>query len=171
MIIGPESTGKSEMCRYLAQHYKAVWVEEYARAYLENLQRPYTEGDLEEIAKGQLALEKKRASESNDLLFIDTNLEVIKVWSENSFGDCSHFILSEIARQEYDYYLLMDIDLPWSEDPLREHPLPEQRRYFFNIYKDIVAYSDIPFSLVSGVGSDRFDNGRKAVEHYLKNNK
>ena len=33
VIIGPESTGKSTLCAQLAQHYKTVWCNEFAREY------------------------------------------------------------------------------------------------------------------------------------------
>lgn len=168
VIIGSESTGKSEMTQYLAKHFQCDWVSEYARTYLNQLSRPYNYDDLSEIAKGQISLENIKTKEAEKLLFIDTNLEVIKVWSENSFDKCADFILQQIAMQHYDYYLLMDIDLPWQEDPMREHPLPEQRQYFFNIYKDIVIHSGIPFSIISGLEAARFSNGVKAVEEFLE---
>ena len=33
-IIGPESTGKSSLARYLSKRYKGVLVPEYAREYI-----------------------------------------------------------------------------------------------------------------------------------------
>ncbi|MEO6849616.1 MAG: AAA family ATPase, partial [Mucilaginibacter sp.] len=32
-IVGPESTGKSTMSAFLAEHYHTVWVPEFARGY------------------------------------------------------------------------------------------------------------------------------------------
>ncbi len=37
-IIGPESTGKSELCQHLARIYDTEWVPEYARFYLDRLE-------------------------------------------------------------------------------------------------------------------------------------
>ncbi|MBL7752590.1 MAG: ATP-binding protein, partial [Chitinophagaceae bacterium] len=31
VIIGPESTGKSTLCRQLAAHFNTLWCPEYAR--------------------------------------------------------------------------------------------------------------------------------------------
>jgi len=36
-IVGPESTGKSTMSKWLADYYKTIWVPEFAREYCENL--------------------------------------------------------------------------------------------------------------------------------------
>ena len=35
VVVGPEGTGKSTLCTNLAEHYKSIWVKEYARAFLE----------------------------------------------------------------------------------------------------------------------------------------
>ena len=58
-VVGPECTGKSELCKFLASHYGTGWVPEYARGYLENLVRPYEQHDLLTIAHGQIRLEDK----------------------------------------------------------------------------------------------------------------
>ena len=57
VIIGPESTGKSTLCKQLAEHYKTLWCPEFAREYLLNHGKNYDFEDLFTIAKGQLALE------------------------------------------------------------------------------------------------------------------
>jgi len=51
VIIGPESTGKSTLCKSLADHYKTAWVKEYAREYLLNNGTAYSFENLLTIAK------------------------------------------------------------------------------------------------------------------------
>ena len=121
VVIGPESTGKSTLSEALATALHTVWVPEYAREYLEHLNRPYSETDLQAIARGQLLKEGEVAPLVNKVLICDTDLYVIKVWSEHKYGRCHASILEEIARRKYDLYLLTGIDMPWSPDPLREH--------------------------------------------------
>ena len=53
-IIGPESTGKTTLARYLAERYHGVLVPEYAREYVEQLGRHYTREDVETIARHQI---------------------------------------------------------------------------------------------------------------------
>ena len=53
-IIGPESSGKSTLAQYLANRYKGTYVPEYAREYVEHLNRPYTYEDVESIAQYQI---------------------------------------------------------------------------------------------------------------------
>lgn len=168
VIIGPESTGKSTLTSALAGHYGTAYVPEYARAYLETLDRPYEEADLLEIAKGQAAAEEQQSvSASGGLLFCDTDLEVIKVWSEDKYGRCHPWILQQIAVREYDFYLLAYIDTAWQDDPLREHPEPDMRRYFYNIYLDIVQQSGIPFVIVKGDEEERIATAVEAIDAFL----
>ena len=39
VLFGPESTGKTTLSRHLARYYNSVWVPEYARAYLQDMER------------------------------------------------------------------------------------------------------------------------------------
>src|SRR5690606_1258045 len=105
-----------------------VWVPEYAREYLLNLSRNYQQKDLYEIAEGQMEAENNALEQANRFLFCDTDLYVIKVWSEHKYNACDYRVLQEIAVRNYDLYLLTDIDIPWIYDPLREHPEPEMRK-------------------------------------------
>ena len=164
-IIGPESTGKSELSKTLAKHFNTVWVPEYARRYIDNLDRPYNKSDLINIAKGQIQLEKGQLDRAHDFLFCDTNLLVIKVWSEHKYGNCDEWILNELNAFKYDLHLLTDVDLPWEEDPQREHPM--LRRYFFDVYKNELDAADIDYRIVRGVGQERFANALSAVETFL----
>lgn len=150
VIIGPESTGKSTLSNGLAAYYKTVWVAEYAREYLEHQQNNYEYDDLLNIAKGQIKLENERAAVAHQYLFCDTDLYVLMVWCHQRFGKVHPYILEEIATRKYDAYILCDIDMPWSPDPQREHPEEDMRRYFYNIYKDIVMNAGVPYIIVSG---------------------
>jgi NadR type nicotinamide-nucleotide adenylyltransferase len=177
VIIGPESTGKSTLCEALAAHYRTEWVREYAREYLEKHGMEYGYETLSVIARGQLALEemgieaKQRTTEpasANGLLFIDTDLYVIKVWSEYVFGRCAPWILNEIVRRKYDGYLLANTDLPWADDPLREYPDPGIRVRLFHIYKDLLINQSVPWAEVSGVGAQRLACAISATSRLLQ---
>jgi NadR type nicotinamide-nucleotide adenylyltransferase len=147
-IIGPECTGKSELSQYLATHFKSTWVPEYARGYVDNLVRPYEQHDLLTIAHGQLRLEDSYSRTANQILFCDTNLYVIKVWSEFKFGECSPEILQTINARQYDLYLLTYVDIPWQEDPQREHP--NKREELYQIYLKEMKSQRVPFVEIRG---------------------
>jgi NadR type nicotinamide-nucleotide adenylyltransferase len=164
-ITGPESTGKSELAEKLAKHYNALWVPEYAREYLEDLGHPYKEDDIVNIAKGQLEMEEEEAQHSKYLLFCDTDFIVTKIWSEFKYGRCHPWILEQVEKHIYDLYLLCDIDLPWAEDPLREHP--QKRKELFELYYRELKTRKLPFRIIAGTGEARTRNAILAVEETL----
>ncbi len=158
-VIGPECTGKTDLSKYLSEHYQTPWVEEYARAYLNKLGRAYDQADLLKIAHGQLRMEDEWIYEANRVLICDTNLIVIKIWSAHKYGNCDGDILKKIAERKYDLYLLTNIDVPWADDPQREHP--SLRAHFWKIFKDEVANTSVPFVEISG---DHEIRRKKAIE-------
>ncbi len=190
VAIGPESTGKSMLCGLLAKHFNTIWCPEYAREYLLKNGTNYTFETLEIIAKGQLALEdqciaevsqqssaiKKDSPITSDLsplvsrvprlLFVDTNMYVMKVWCEYVFGKCHQFILDEIVSRKYDLYLLCNTDLPWVKDELREYPDEKTRLELFNIYKDILVNQNVPWIELKGDYDARLETAIEAVNHY-----
>ncbi|MCL6524040.1 MAG: ATP-binding protein [Thermoflavifilum sp.] len=164
VVIGPESTGKTTLSEQLAIYFKTVWVPEFARTYLDQLNRPYTKDDLLAIARGQVASEETLTPQANQWLICDTDLYVIKVWSEHKYQTCHPWILEQIARHHYDLYLLTYIDVPWTPDPQREYPDPKMREYFFRIYLDIIIHSGTPWVLIKGDTSLRLKTAVEAIQ-------
>ena len=154
VIIGPESTGKSTLTQQLAEQFNTAWLPEYAREYLETNGKDYTQADLLVIAKHQIAVEDEMIQQLEDRneewLFIDTDLVVIKVWSEFVFGNCDTWILRQIAERKYDGYLLCDVDLPWVKDNLREYPDVETRQTLLEYYKENMINQQAPWTFISG---------------------
>ena len=169
VIIGPESTGKSTLSQELADHYATAWCPEYAREYLTEHGMNYTYEDLANIAQGQLALQERIATEAkNGIYFIDTDLYVMKVWYEVAFNNCPTWILKQIAQREYDLYLLCDTDLAWAADELREYPDLKMRQQLFNMYKDIVINSGVPWCIISGTDAQRLQSAIAYIDRIVQ---
>jgi NadR type nicotinamide-nucleotide adenylyltransferase len=179
VILGPESTGKSTLSEQLAQHYDTMWCPEFAREYLLINGINYTFEDLLTIAKGQLALEDEYATmlENQSVplleggghipLFIDTDMYVMKVWCEFAFGNCHRFILDQIIARKYDLYLLCNVDLPWTNDELREYPELHTRQRLYSIYKDIMINQEVPWVEISGSYDQRLGIAIREVDKLL----
>jgi NadR type nicotinamide-nucleotide adenylyltransferase len=168
-ITGPESTGKSTLAENLADHYKTVWVPEYAREYIDKLDRPYIREDILAIAKKQLENENKIAKTATRFLFCDSELIVTKIWSEDKYKSCDEWILRKIEEHKYDLYLLCYIDLPWQDDPQREDP--HRREYLFDLYLQELTERDLPFFVISGSGKKRLKNAVKQIESFFAGKK
>ncbi|MBK7852395.1 MAG: ATP-binding protein [Bacteroidetes bacterium] len=65
-LIGPESTGKTTLAEQLARHYKTVWIPEYSRNYVENLNRKYTKEDILLTIREQCAEEDRLLEQANN---------------------------------------------------------------------------------------------------------
>lgn len=170
VAIGPESTGKSSLCEALAKHFNSIWAKEYAREYLLKHGAKYTFDDLNAIAEGQIAEEEttlQQAAEGKPV-FIDTDLYVIKVWSEFVFNKCNSRILTQIAHRKYDLYLLCNTDLPWVQDELREYPDLKTREKLFHYYKDLLMNQHTPWIEISGQHNERLQQAISATEKLLR---
>lgn len=194
VIVGPESTGKSTLCQQLAEHFHTIGCPEYAREYLLKHGMDYSYEDLLTIAKGQIQLEDEceervRKSESqkdrktnadstasssglpvfrtSGLLFVDTNMYVMKVWCEFVFEKCHDYIIDQINKRQYDLYLLCNVDLPWIKDELREYPDLETREKLYHIYKEIMVNQSVPWVDISGNYEERLQKAISAVKKIL----
>lgn len=147
----------------LANHFGTLWVNEVARNYLDQLNRPYTANDVEQIARLQIEHEQNLEQQTeNGLLFCDTTLLVIKIWMENAYNYCPTWISDYIKNNTYAINLLTNIDLPWQPDPLREHP--HLRQFFFDWYYRELTLANSPFVVISGIGAARLQSAIEAVK-------
>ena len=165
-ILGPESTGKSKLGEELAAFYNTVFVPEFARSYLSGLGKPYSENDLLFIAQKQLKSIELSIAKANEYLFSDTELIVIKIWSEFKYKSVHPWIISEIKKQDFALYLLTDIDIEWEADPLREHPLKRER--LLKLYEKELLKRKLPFVKISGQGKKRTLNAIKAIDDFFQ---
>lgn len=171
VVLGPESTGKSTLCEQLARHYDTYNCPEYARQFLTENGIKYNYPDLLTIAKGQLTLEdsfiEKAITNKKNKLVIDTDMYVMKVWCEYVFHNCHTYILEQINLRSYDFYLLCDIDLPWTADEMREYPDNKPRQELFQIYKDILVNQETPWGIVGGIGEARINKAIQLIDTAL----
>lgn len=147
-VIGAESTGKTSLCTELAAHFNDVWMPEYARQYVEKLDRPYTWNDVVHIASMQVKTEKEYLKKAQCVLFLDTDLVITKVWFEHVWKKCPDWVDRRIASAQRTIYLLCDNDLPWEYDPVRENP--GIRDYLSEQYKSIIIKNNFPYFVVRG---------------------
>ena len=166
-IVGPESTGKSTIAQQLATHMNTLCVPEYARYYCQNLDNNYTLQDEVNMFYGQIALEDAiQQNNRSKLLFCDTTILTVKIWSDHLFGHTPTEVTNEIAARHYDLYLLMDIDLPWQDDPLRD--FPNQREHFKQIWIQELNALKAEYKIICGQGTARFTNALEATHNFLK---
>jgi len=161
IISGPESSGKTTLCKELSKFYKTTYIKEYAREYLLKYNNKYQKDDLYKIAKKQYQSEQKK----NHILICDTDLITIKIWSNYKYGNCNNWILEQNEKQKKEkrFYLLCQPDIKWEEDPLRESP--KNRNELFKIYKKELKILDHDYYIIKGE-----NRTNKAISKILSKN-
>lgn len=169
VIIGPESTGKTELAQFLSRQFNTIYVPEYAREYIEKLNRHYTFIDVEHIARKQTELESKYLKRANHVLFYDTFLIITKIWFKVVYNKVPEWLEKNIMALKIDLFLLCNTEIPWIPDNVRENG-GEMREKLFQMYKSELEKYTFKYEIIKGVGENRFENAKIIVADFLKNN-
>jgi nicotinamide riboside kinase len=165
-ITGPESTGKSTLAQQLADAYQRPYLNEYAREYMETLDRPYSYEDVIAIAKEQQKREDDLANQGHSHVFLDTDLLVLKIWLQDKFQSLPEWITEAVSPQRYDLFLLMYPDLAWQPDAQREDP--ERLNELFVIYENALQDAHLTYRVIRDEGEARVQNAMQAIEAFSK---
>lgn len=165
LITGPECSGKTTLSLQLAHEFKSTLISEYAREYLNALNRPYNISDLDQMCKGQLEKEDEITNRTK-LLICDTGPEVIKIWSEYKYGSCSREIRQAFESRSYDLTLLCKPEMDWEPDPLREHAT--ERDNIFSLYEDLLQSSHRNHIVIEGNQEKRKKKASGLIHQLLK---
>lgn len=152
-IIGPESTGKSSLARYLSRRYKGTYVPEYAREYVEKKgSTDVSYDELCEIAQKQIEEIRniiKDGAQGTETVFFDTELIVTKVWFDYAFHRVPEWLEEALKAYPMDVYLLTKPDIPWVPDPARSNGSDEIRQELFLRYEAEIQALDIPYYIIT----------------------
>ena len=162
-IMGPESVGKSTLARDLAEHLGGRDVQEYAR-------EAYPWGDptfrarpehMVEICVGHGRWIHGAERAADRYLISDTEAITTLIWSESYLGEVPDEVVEAARTQEFDLYLLLDLDVPWVADGIRtwEHARQAQ----FERVRDELEARGLPYTIISGGWTERFEASLNAI--------
>jgi nicotinamide riboside kinase len=166
IVTGPESTGKTVLCEYLADYYGGRWIQEFARTYIEALESPYTLNDVIEIGKKQIDQLDAEYKEY-EMVFFDTGLIITKVWLELVFNESPSWIDNALNKIRPDLVLLCYPDLDWKADPVRENG-GLMRNHLFKKYEENLKQYGYPYEIVKGESEDRNKSALNAISKTFK---
>jgi NadR type nicotinamide-nucleotide adenylyltransferase len=123
VVTGSECTGKTTLARELARWLGAPCSEEYARLYVGDKRTPLDAGDVEPIARGQIAAEDAAIARAGAVVVLDTDLVSTVVYSRHYYGACPAWVEEAARARLGNLYLLLHPDVPWVADGLfRDRP-------------------------------------------------
>ncbi len=162
-FYGPESTGKSTLTQYMAERYETNFVPELARELITS--NDFTVADIIAIGHAQTNRLREKEKSANKILFCDTDVITTQIYA-NHYLHVVPDELDVLERQiQYHIYFLMDIDVPWVADGLRD--LGEHRERMFQVFKDELIKRDIPYILVSGNYKQREETVCREIDRLL----
>ncbi len=154
VVTGSECTGKSTLARALADHFGAPCVGEYVRTFVHEQGRAPQAGDVETIARGQIAVEDVSIGLATGLLVLDTDLLSTIVYSRHYYGGCPQWISTALSRRPGDLYLLAGIDVPWVADAT-QRDRGHRREEMQQLFRAALVRHSLAFEEVSGSLLDR----------------
>lgn len=172
-VVGAESTGTTTLARRLAEHYKTVWVPEYAREYCASLQAAgvdlwtyqWRSEEFAEIARKQQETEDRLAREANRVLICDTDVLSTGIWHERYKGTGSAEVEAIVRGRPHDLYLLTDCDIPFVQDGLRDGETI--RQWMTGRFEQVLEDRGLPWIKVSGGLEERLKRGILEVDKLL----
>jgi len=149
----------------LAEHYQTEFVPEVAREIITS--NDFTIDDILRIGYAQHARIEQKTQTANKLLFCDTDVITTQLYSNHYLRVVPEILYDLEHRVSYARYFLLDIDVPWVADDLRD--LGHKREQMFAIFRQALEQRNIPYALVRGTYADREATIRQEIDRLLAN--
>lgn len=162
VLTGSESVGKTTLAGMLAAHFGVEFVPEFVREYAAEKGAPLDFRDHGPIAKGQVALENSYIARAGSLLLFDTDLVSTVVYCHHYFGRCPAFIEEAAVARLATRYLLLDIDVPWVADGVRDRE--ERRSEVQALFIDTLARFGASVTTIRGTWPERLDAAVRTID-------
>jgi NadR type nicotinamide-nucleotide adenylyltransferase len=162
VLTGSESTGKSELARRLGEHLNAPVAEEFVRDYAAQRDGKLGFADHGPIARGQIASEDAAIARARELVILDTDLVSTVVYCEHYFGRCPEWIEAEARARAGDLYLLLQPDIPWAPDDVRDRG--DRREEMHELFRRKLEQLQLRYVEIGGDREARLGNAIAAVE-------
>lgn len=166
-MLGPESTGKTEMCKRLSEHFEANWVPEYGRTLWERESGNIHYMDFFEIVIMQRNIESRMAANSigKQIMFCDTEVVTTKVFGDLMFPNYSevlnpffdYHINQQIKDNTGHYFIMSPEGVEPVQDGTRNYLDPEPRKKHFDLIVFELRRRNIPFTILTGSYEQRFN--------------
>jgi len=169
VVTGSECTGKTILAAALGAHYEVPIAAEFVRAYANAKAGPIDRADHWPIARGQMRLEDEAVSQARHagrpLVIFDTDLLSTVAYAWHYTGQCEVGIEQMARARLADHYLLLDIDVPWMADGIRDRG--DHREAIQLLFRETLERFGVPFTLIRGSWNQRLATAVATVDTLL----
>lgn len=163
-FYGAESTGKSSMAEKMAIQFNTIFVPEVAREMITS--NDFSIDDIIKIGEAHFQRIIDGTRKANKILFCDTDVLTTQIYSDHYLHKVPPVLYELEQKVKYDLYFLLDIDVPWVADGLRD--LGNRREEMHHRFKGALERRRIQYVTVSGPWEDRERIVTKEVERLLR---
>ena len=150
----------------LGERFDTVATSEFSRVYADARGVPLDRHDVEAIAVGQIAMEDRLAREArHGIMVLDTDLFSTVVYGPHYYGTLQPWIERAALERRGDLYLLLDIDVPWVPDAIRDRG--EQRTHMHRLFQTMLERYGLPFVTIGGGWGERYERAVAGVQERL----
>lgn len=160
VLLGSESTGKSELTQKLAAQFHTVFVPEMARDVIGKTNE-CTYENLEEIALRHAGEINQQVKQATRLLFIDTDIHITQSYSRFLFNRELAVSNSIKEANRADLYFFLETDCPFIQDGTRVDEL--QRENLSRCHKEELKRNDVRYITLDGNWDNRFQKAVKII--------
>jgi nicotinamide riboside kinase len=170
-VVGAECTGKTTLCREIAQRHGARWVPEALREFVDAQGRAPSAHEQAGLMANQIAREHAAQAEAQRhgqrLVTFDSAPLVTALYSRLYFDDETLLAAATEHHRRYDLTLLTDIDLPWEPDGLQRDG-PVMRNRFHALLVDWLTRESLHFTRITGADEAREASALAAIDARLR---
>jgi HTH-type transcriptional regulator, transcriptional repressor of NAD biosynthesis genes len=150
-FYGPESTGKSTLTKRMAELFHTESVPEVARELL--ITNDFNLDQIITIGRMQTERVLQKMQTANKLLMCDTDLITTQIYSRHYLGVVPEILYEYEKKISYHHYFLLDIDVAWVPDGLRD--LPHLRKEMMDTFRMELKKRKLPYTLIQGSFEER----------------
>jgi HTH-type transcriptional repressor of NAD biosynthesis genes len=175
VLVGPESTGKTTLCKELARQFSSCWVPEICRLMAEERSQKdneinfhFTLDDFIKMAHQQNTLEQYLTMQANKILFCDNDSFAVSIWCERYLEQYKSEIYDIYKRaniHDNKIYIVMKPNVPFVQDGYRDGE--HIREWMFERFIEELDKNQLHYYIID---SPEYDERLKRVIHIIKNN-
>lgn len=172
-LLGAECTGKSTLCRALAQALPGLWVPEALRDFVSRHGRPPRSHEQPTLLAEQIAREEaaiaRAAAQGLGWVLADSAPMATALYSEQLFADPGLTPAALRHHQRYALTLVTGLEVPWEPDGAQRDG-PQARADFDARLRRTLVRAQIPHHRLAGPPGPRLEQGlrlaRACAEDY-----